>query len=130
MKRSPMKRGKPLRRSRWPRKISPQTRRTRAKRWGPPGYVEFVKSYLGGKCAILGCENTRIDAAHVFPRGRGGTWESNIVPLCRFHHRQYDERCGSDPTKFDWIHCVDLPRLADEIWLDWNAVHPEAAQCR
>lgn len=40
-----------------------------------------------------GPEQEKIDAAHLWDRSRGGCDDMDcVVPLCRRHHREYDEK--------------------------------------
>jgi predicted restriction endonuclease len=45
----------------------------------------------GLRCLVCGAA-TRIDPAHLVPRSLGGCDEADcVVPLCRTHHRAYDQ---------------------------------------
>lgn len=99
-----------MKRSKWKRGTSAQSKRTRLKRWGPPGYRQFIESY---RCCVNNeyC-NGPVDAAHVVPRSRLGGWENNLVPLCRTHHAAFDYSFNSDAGKFREIYGVDLHEQA------------------
>ncbi len=58
----------------------------------PPGIRRALKSRDKG-CRFPGCPNTRyVDAHHIRHWAQGGeTKLSNLVQLCRFHHRQVHE---------------------------------------
>ena len=58
----------------------------------PPGIRRALKSRDQG-CRFPGCPNTRyVDAHHIRHWAQGGeTKLSNLVQLCRFHHRQVHE---------------------------------------
>ncbi len=120
-----MKRKTPLRSKRWGSKLrgkkSPQTERTRLKRFGPPGYTALV---VNRPCAVRYCPHPGpMDPAHVVSRGRGGGWRNNIVCLCRTHHRQLDEDFGKDPETFHGSYGVDLHRIAEKITQEWDLKH-------
>jgi hypothetical protein len=45
----------------------------------------------GARCLVCGAL-TRLDPAHLVPRALGGCEEADcVVPLCRAHHRAYDQ---------------------------------------
>jgi hypothetical protein len=89
MKRTPLKRGKPLARTAGP------TRRTRKpKRFADrrdEGYCRWIRTLI---CCVQGrmagakpCVGW-VECAHVVSRGAGGFDVANTVPLCTGHHRQ------------------------------------------
>jgi hypothetical protein len=51
----------------------------------------------GNRCRV--CRQTPADAAHIIPRSRIGPGPAedprNCVPLCRIHHRLYDDGGGA-----------------------------------
>lgn len=76
MRRSELFRRTPIKRVNKGRKA-----RLREQQWGPPGWVQFVKSQ---RCCA--CHGPYPEAAHEPSRGAGGTWK-DIVPLCAHCHR-------------------------------------------
>lgn len=99
-----------MKRSKWKRGTSAQSKRTKLKRWGPPGFRQFIESH---RCVVHSqyCSG-QIDCAHVVPRSRLGGWENNLVPLCRTHHAALDCSFNSDAEKFREIYGVDLHEQA------------------
>ena len=79
-RRSALKRGRALRRS------TPLKRTSVA----PASAVQRAK-VAGLRCLVCGAI-TRIDPTHLVPRSLGGCDEADcVVPLCRVHHRAYDQ---------------------------------------
>lgn len=53
--------------------------------------VALEKKRREGYCRIEGCRERATDAAHIVPRSLGGGMgEDDTVPLCRFHHQEFD----------------------------------------
>ena len=52
----------------------------------------FEKLRREGFCRVNGCRNQADDPAHIAPRSLGGgDGEHATVPLCREHHRRFDQ---------------------------------------
>ena len=92
MRRSRLRRGRglgrraPLRRARPLHRATPLVRRVLA----PASAAQRAK-VAGRRCVVCGAV-TRIDPAHLVPRSLGGCDEADcVVPLCRVHHRAYDQ---------------------------------------
>jgi hypothetical protein len=104
----------------------------------PPAIRRALNSRDRG-CRFPGCANTRyVDAHHIHHWAQGGeTKLSNLVQLCRFHHRQVHEGrvviqylddgalrfLRPDGQSFDSIAPEHTRPLAD--WLQLPAVHCE-----
>lgn len=99
-----------MKRSKWKRGTSAQSKRTKLKRWGPPGFRQFIESH---RCVVHSqyCSG-QIDCAHVVPRSRLGGWENNLVPLCRSHHSSLDVGFNSQADRFYAVYGVDLRKQA------------------
>ena len=88
----------PLRRGRGPRRRSPLARRMRLRRTTPiarssatPASPAQRAKVQGQRCLVCGVA-TRVDPAHLVPRSLGGCDAADcVVPLCRTHHRAYDQ---------------------------------------
>jgi hypothetical protein len=92
MRRTPLRRGRgrrcrsPLTRGRALRRSTPLERTSAA----PASAVQRAK-VAGLRCLVCGAI-TRIDPSHLVPRSLGGCDEADcVVPLCRVHHRAYDQ---------------------------------------
>ena len=92
MRRTPLRRGRgprrrsALRRGRELRRSTPLERTSVA----PASAVQRAK-VAGLRCLVCGAM-TRIDPTHLVPRSLGGCDEADcVVPLCRVHHRAYDQ---------------------------------------
>jgi hypothetical protein len=98
-----------------PKKSSKEKKRERYKRH----YAGPLEGYDHGNhirtlpCAVPVCWAGPVHAAHVKSRGAGGTWR-DLVPLCMYHHREYDDRLGS-PRRFMEKYDVDLVALAKNL---------------
>jgi predicted restriction endonuclease len=88
----------PLRRGRGPRRHRPLARQSRLRRTtalrraeaAPASAVQRAKVH-GLRCLVCGVL-TRVDPAHLVPRSLGGCDAADcVVPLCRAHHRAYDQ---------------------------------------
>jgi hypothetical protein len=88
----------PLRRGRGPRRRSPLVRRTPPRRATPlarssvaPAAPVQRAKVAGLRCLVCGAA-TRVDPAHLVARSLGGCDAADcVVPLCRTHHRAYDQ---------------------------------------
>ena len=88
----------PLRRGRGPRRRMALARRRTLRRTAPlartsasPASAIQRAKVAGLRCLVCGAA-TRIDPAHLVPRSLGGCDEADcVVPLCRTHHRAYDQ---------------------------------------
>lgn len=101
-------------------KIKPgTTASTRKKRLYKRNYAGPFQDYDHGKeirtlpCSVPTCWKSPVHAAHVKSRGAGGTWK-DLVPLCMYHHREYDDQLGS-PERFNAKYDVDLVALAQSL---------------
>lgn len=108
MKRTPLKRGTPLRRR---TRLAPVNRRRRAaahaRNFGErANLVRAMPCLLSG----AGCKG-QVEAAHVRSRGAGGD-RRDLVPLCSGHHREQHQR--GLPT-FCTTHKLDLRAAAARI---------------
>ncbi len=56
------------------------------------------------------CEGP-VQAAHVIPRSRGGSWK-DVVGLCLLAHQEFDVNMANSPSQFLDRHGVDLSREA------------------
>ena len=88
----------PLRRGRGPRRRTALARRRALRRTAPLARTSAspASAIQRAKVARLRClvcgPATRIDPAHLVPRSLGGCDEADcVVPLCRTHHRAYDQ---------------------------------------
>ena len=99
MRRSPIRRSASLRRRTTMRRRKALTRAAMA----PASPAQRAK-VAGQRCIVCGAA-TRIDPAHLVPRSVGGCDEADcVVPMCRTHHRAYDQ-AGLDVVAFlepDW----------------------------
>ena len=99
MRRSPIRRSASLRRRTRLRQRKALTRAPTA----PASPAQRAK-VAGQRCIVCGVA-TRIDPVHLVPRVLGGCDEADcVVPLCRTHHRAYDQ-AGLDVVAFlepDW----------------------------
>jgi hypothetical protein len=88
----------PLRRGREPRRRSALKRGRALRRSTPlartsvaPASAAQRAKVAGRRCLVCGAI-TRIDPAHLVPRSLGGCDAADcVVPLCRVHHRAYDQ---------------------------------------
>ena len=88
----------PLRRGRGPRRRTALARRRTLRRTAPlartsasPASAIQRAKVAGLRCLVCGAA-TSIDPAHLVPRSLGGCDEADcVVPLCRTHHRAYDQ---------------------------------------
>jgi hypothetical protein len=69
----------------------------------------------------LVCRQTPSEAAHVVSRGAGGTW-SDLVPLCRDHHR---EQHTDGIRTFADRHGIDLRDAAATVAAELAHVRKE-----
>lgn len=106
MKRSPIKRHTPMRRT------NPERRaRLYAHNFGE--HADFVRSL---PCLVTGCSRPA-EAAHARARGMGGakgSWR-DLVPLCRAHHIEAGEARTSQRHAFEVRHGVSLTVAAAEL---------------
>jgi hypothetical protein len=88
----------PLRRGRGPRRRTALARRRTLRRTAPLARTSASRAsaiqrakVAGLRCLVCGAA-TSIDPAHLVPRSLGGCDEADcVVPLCRIHHRAYDQ---------------------------------------
>lgn len=111
-RRTPLRRGSPLRRRTWIRAVNPERRAARyADAYGGRGDAVRARPCL---CAGRGCWGP-MEAAHVVSRGAGGG-ARDLVPLCRGHHREQHSR---GVRTFAEDYGLDLAeaarRLAEEL---------------
>jgi hypothetical protein len=91
MKRAPLRRTIPLRRSSSLSTKTPLRRRTPLERSASLAASQAQRDKVAGERCIVCDLTTRIDPAHVIPRSLGGCDHADcVVPLCRLHHRAYD----------------------------------------
>lgn len=107
-----MKRGKPLKRSGWLRRLTPlkQFNRKRRARLYAKQFGEHAETIRELPCCVCGARPS--DPAHVRSRGAGGT-AKDLVPLCRWHHRECHDQ---GITTFESRHNVDLRSIAEKLW--------------
>ena len=85
MKRTPLKRRKPLRSNVELRRSTPLPRTS-----SMAASERQRAAVAGRRCIVCGADR-RIDPAHVIPRSLGGCGDALcVVPACRAHHRAYD----------------------------------------
>ena len=71
---------------------------------------------LEGKCRSCGLVGSRLEAAHLWPRSRGGLQEPDgIVPLCPDCHRLFDSHRLDLLSVLNLIEQVELVRQAGGI---------------
>jgi hypothetical protein len=88
----------PLRRGRKPPRRASLKRRRNLRRTAPlkrtsvaPASAVQRAKVAGLRCLVCGAM-TRIDPTHLVPRSLGGCDAADcVVPLCRVHHRAYDQ---------------------------------------
>ena len=88
----------PLRRGRGSRRRTARARRRALRRTAPlartpvaPASAVQRAKVAGLRCLVCGAM-TRIDPTHLVPRSLGGCDAADcVVPLCRVHHRAYDQ---------------------------------------
>ena len=100
MKRTPLKRGKPLKRT------------TRLKVKGKSRFpkrrdLHYLAWIRERECCVPWCR-ILAEPAHLKTRGAGGDDLWNIVPLCRRHHREQEGRTRAFETQYG----LDLTALA------------------
>ena len=100
MRRSPLRRGSPPRRRTPLRPGRPPRRVKRLTRTTPPQASPAQRAKVAGRrCLVCGAV-TRVDPAHLVSRSMGGCDAADcVVPLCRAHHRAYDQE-GLDLVAF------------------------------
>jgi hypothetical protein len=55
-----------------------------------PASDEQRAKVAGLRCAV--CDRSPVDPAHLVPRAHGGCDDADcVIPLCRTHHRLYDD---------------------------------------
>lgn len=88
MKRTPIRRTTPLRRS---SRLAPRNAKRKSERWtrqfGSPERVAFVRSLCCVACLNFG----EIENHHITSRGAGGV-ATDIVPLCQTCHRAWHKQ--------------------------------------
>ena len=91
MRRTPLRRGRgPRRRSGLKRGALRRSTALKRTSVAPASTVQRAK-VAGLRCLVCGAI-TRIDPTHLVPRSLGGCDEADcVVPLCRVHHRAYDQ---------------------------------------
>ena len=91
MRRTPLRRGRgPRRRSALKRGALRRSTALKRTSVAPASAVQRAK-VAGLRCLVCGAI-TRIDPTHLVPRSLGGCDEADcVVPLCRAHHRAYDQ---------------------------------------
>jgi hypothetical protein len=121
--RRPLTRRTPLQRGKPPRKVNPKRRKSEfARCYHSRQRVRWVKSLPCLVCAsisplLIHCTGPS-DNAHTVTDGMGRkAGYDTIVPLCRSHHRRYDEhRAPFDrPEAREWLHAVAA--RVEEAWL-------------
>ncbi|MCK9494178.1 MAG: hypothetical protein M0R75_01600 [Dehalococcoidia bacterium] len=122
MKRTPLRRGAPLRRKQRLRARNDARREVRFLRaYESPARVLWTR---GCGCVVTGCRSTRIEVTHVRSRGAGGTADDTVA-MCRDHHREL-HRVGT--LVFEARHRLDLADLAAQHALRWRqGSQPRAA---
>lgn len=104
MKRTPLTRGGPLKRTTALRKRGRKGSRFPHRR--DPAYCAWIRTHdclIGRDCA------GRVECAHVKTRGAGGMDVANTVPLCTRHHR---EQHSHGIRTFERKYRVDLVTVA------------------
>jgi len=109
MKRTPLKRGQPLRRSGRLQRTQLKAKGKRTKKSGGHLFPKLVdrryRAWIRGfPCCLNHIGFQSSDAAHVRSRGAGGADRANLVPLCRSHHMEqhrigtwsFQQRYGRD----------------------------------
>lgn len=103
MKRTPLSRGKPLRRTkRMKQRNSKRLRERQAIEFGPQAVVARA-------AGCLVCGHAPAQAAHVRTRGASGKGRANIVGLCGPHHQEQE---GVHNRVFEARYGVDLEAAA------------------
>jgi hypothetical protein len=134
VKRSPIRRGRPL-----PRATKPLDRTTRVKATNPRRQAEnFARAY-GGDARVawvqalpctLGCAGP-CENAHVKTGGAGRKADARwIVPLCRSHHAEIHQH---GQRSFEARHEIDLAFCAsiiDARWEAYRAAAPDTLKAR
>lgn len=107
MKRSELKRKKPLARKRRLRqRDAKRLRKLQEKQFGD--HATYIRSLPC--CACNRCPPS--EPAHVKSRGAGGT-AKDLVPMCAYHHRKQH---GLGIATFQRLYQIDLRGLADQLW--------------
>lgn len=123
MKRTPIKRGAPLRRKVGVKPVNPERRKAKfARNYGTRGAAVrelgcLVRSeYDSGHSRGHNCDGP-IHAAHVIARGMGGVKgdRRDLVPLCAHHHHAAGERGTTQRADFEWFYAIDLQAEAGRI---------------
>lgn len=100
MKRTPIERRTPLRKS------NPKRRKKLyAKQFGT--YADVVRTF---PCCV--CGHFGADPHHVTTRGASGS-KSDLVPLCRDHHREWHDK---GRATFEAKYSVDLAAIARRLF--------------
>lgn len=127
MKRTPIRRGKPLQRGTTQLARTTRMARRNARRKGhrfPKLVNEAFREYVRGlPCVLRGhpaghvCHGL-VECCHVKTRGAGGADAANCFPACRAaHFTQHDLGIKS----FQRLFGLDLPTIAAETWADYQA---------
>jgi hypothetical protein len=110
-------RNTPLRRRARIRPENPVRRaRSRARQFGPPGFVDWSHTQ---PCLVCG-EAPPTEVAHVRSRGAGGTWTQTVAMCRRCHRASHDVGVRT----FEAAAGVNLTRLAREHHQRWLQVAP------
>lgn len=122
MKRTPLKRTKPIK-----KRNAKRRKRLGAEQFGPDGFCDFVRDF---GCVIArerggpqDCGGV-VEVAHVISRGAGGGWRSNCLGLCASHHRQQHDL---GIKTFEKRNETDLAYWARRITGHWDAPQPKDA---
>ncbi len=126
MKRSALKRKTPLRkrRGRSGKASRERYKLRRLKRYrdsvaGPYRGYDHGQFVRDAGCALHSDSRQcvgAVQAAHVRPRSRGGTWREQ-VGLCVLAHVEFDVHLANSPMRFESKHGIDLEQLAEHYAL-------------
>jgi hypothetical protein len=129
VKRTPLKRGKPLARGGYLERYTPiapinreRRQRVRANQYhGPDRHAAWV---CAQGCQVAGRVPSRcwgpLDPAHVRPVSVGGTWE-DLVCLCRGHHQESGEQRTTQRHEFE----IRLDQALEDLAADNVRRHAE-----
>lgn len=118
MKRTPLKRGKPIERRTPVRKSNPARRkREHARAYGPKARIAFVRSL---PCIVPGASHIGpIENAHIETGGMGRKADASLlVPLCHSHHRLLH---SWGVASFQRVFCLDLAAEAEATEAAWQS---------
>lgn len=131
MKRTPMKRGKPIARTTRVKAGNPKRKASEFQRcYGSRARVKWVQSLpcIVDDVAESGIPCGRSENAHVPSQsgaGRKGD-ARHIVPLCKWHHTQSIRTSlhALNKAGFNAYHDLDLDAIAATVEARWQASHP------